>query len=78
MRVISQDGAADYPYECTGFYCGAEGTRFGGYVYADFGGDEALTMARYETRGKAVEAMAEMLRAYSAGAKAYMFRRDGE
>lgn len=62
MRVISQDGAIDVPYENSVVFIDTRGVRDKAFVRMQaIGDDEASIMAQYSTEEKAKKAM-EMLR----------------
>ena len=61
MRVISQDGTADMPYEQMVF------ATFEGKIYAvneSFAQSKAITVARYSTEAKAIKAMRMLQKEY--------------
>lgn len=67
MRVISQDGTMDYPYENSIVFIDTRGVRDKAFVRVQAIGDnEASIMAQYSTKEKAKKAM-EMLRVAYAG-----------
>lgn len=67
MRVISQDGTMDYPYENSIVFIDTRGVRDKAFVRMQaIGDDEASIMAQYSTKEKAKKAM-EMLRVAYAG-----------
>ena len=62
MRVISQDGTMDFPYENSIVFIDTRGVRDKAFVRTQTIGDnEASIMAQYSTEEKAKKAM-EMLR----------------
>lgn len=62
MRVISQDGTLDFPYENSVVFIDTRGVRDKAFVRMQAIGDnEASIMAQYSTEEKAKKAM-EMLR----------------
>ena len=65
MRVISQDGAMDYPYENSIVFIDTRGVRDKAFVLMQaIGDDEASIMAQYSTKEKAKKAMEELRMAY--------------
>lgn len=67
MRVVSQDGTLDHPYENSIVFIDARGVRDKAFVRMQIAGDdEASIMAQYSTEEKAKKAM-EMLRVAYAG-----------
>lgn len=61
MRVISQDGRTDIPYECTAIQLVCKTTVVAQGSYFGSGNDNFATIAEYSTEVKAQKAM-EMLR----------------
>lgn len=65
MRVISQDGTMDYPYENSIVFIDTRGVRDKAFVRMQaIGDDEASIMAQYSTKEKAKKAMEELRMAY--------------
>lgn len=65
MRVISQDGTMDYPYENSIVFIDTRGVRDKAFVLMqEIGDDEASIMAQYSTKEKAKKAMEELRMAY--------------
>lgn len=65
MRVISQDGTMDYPYENSIVFIDTRGVRDKAFVLMQaIGDDEASIMAQYSTKEKAKKAMEELRMAY--------------
>lgn len=65
MRVISQDGTMDYPYENSIVFIDTRGVRDKAFVLMQaIGDDEASIMAQYSTKEKAKKAMEELIMAY--------------
>ena len=60
MRVISQDGTMDLPYELIAFSTGYNGNKSENYIFVHstiFGTDRGTIVARYSTEEKAKKAM---------------------
>ena len=60
MRVISQDGTMDLPYELIAFSIGYNGNKSENYIFVHstiFGTDRGTIVARYSTEEKAKKAM---------------------
>ena len=60
MRVISQCGTMDLPYELIAFSTGYNWNKSGNYIFAHstiFGTDKGTIVARYSTEKKAEKAM---------------------
>lgn len=72
MRVISQDGNWDFPYEEAIFM--RESSKV--LVWSGFFSEKLMADYRYED--DAIEEMYCMRRAYCTGEKIYKFRRTGE
>lgn len=65
MRVISQDGAIDVPYENSVVFINTRGVRDKAFVRMQTIGDnEASIMAQYSSEEKAKKAMEELRYAY--------------
>lgn len=65
MRVISQDGTMDYPYENSIVFIDTRRVRDKAFVWMQaIGDDEASIMAQYSTKEKAKKAMEELRMAY--------------
>ena len=60
MRIISQDGEFDLPYEEATIHFFLDGI-VAAYSLSDLGSSDFITMARYSTKEKAIKAM-EMCR----------------
>lgn len=56
MRIISQDGEFDLPYEKTTIHCIFDG-RIIAYSLSNSKDDDFVTMAKYSTKEKAIKAM---------------------
>lgn len=72
MRVISQDGMWDFPYE--GAVFAVECSK----VYVWFAFFSERSIAEYRCEDDAIEEMCCMRKAYCTGEKIYKFRRVGE
>lgn len=68
MRVISQDGAKDFPYDSSSvsIYGGCVNGRIYVRVQLCGGYDDSVDVADYSTKAKAIKAM-EMLREHNEG-----------
>lgn len=73
MRVISQDGTMDFPYENSIVFIDTRLVRDKVFVRMQaIGDDEASTMAQYSTKEKAKKSMEELRYAYICQAIAKM------
>ena len=61
MRVISQDGTIDVPYECYTIWCYKDQYLDIYHIACDCGDEAYRRLAEYSTKAKAIKAM-EMLR----------------
>ena len=61
MRVISQDGTIDVPYECYTIWCYKDQYLDIYHIACDCGDEAYRRLAEYSTKEKAIKAM-EMLR----------------
>lgn len=68
MRVVSQNGALDVPYEISAFSFGHKGctSEFNIYIRSKFLDEKLCIIATYSTKEKAIKAM-EMLRSVYTG-----------
>lgn len=75
MRIISQDGTMDYPYEQCGVFLGEDDHEARQYIYAyPIGGEVAeMLFASYKSREAAEDALRRMrLRAIESEYKRYL------
>lgn len=70
MRVISQDGLADSPYESKAYYANEQ---YQSYTICT---SDGLTIAQYGTREQAAKAMQDMRQAYFDGLDSFQFEED--
>lgn len=64
MRIISQDGEFDLPYEETTFQVFDDG-RIAAFSLSDLDSNTLITMAKYSTKEKAIKTMEMCRKQYS-------------
>lgn len=78
MRIISQDGEFDLPYEETAIQAFTNGEVVA-FSLSDIGNDYFIPIAKYSTKEKAIRAMEMCARKYEAcEVTAFKFPKDSE
>ena len=77
MRIISQNGMCDLPYEETTLHIFDDG-RVIAFALDSLETDTFITMAKYSTKEKAIEVMDMLRDNYCVSAKVFQFPKDEE
>lgn len=76
MRVVSQDGRIDIPYD--NFVLKIIGNKIVAYSANDLDGYETITLATYVSGKDLLRGMRELRKAYNNGAKVFKFEYEGQ
>lgn len=79
MRLISQDGTLDFPYEKSSLHMVGAKSRESYVIYANFNGvDISIKMGTYSTEEKALEVMEMVRKEYGKPVNYFQFPKDME